>query len=63
VASWGQPLTDSQVGPAGGTVIAYVDGQRSSGAIRDIPLGAHALIQLDVGKDVAPKSFRFPVGD
>src|SRR5439155_14722637 len=59
---WGQQLTDSSVGPASGAVTAYVDGRRYSGALRDIPLHAHSVIQLDVGKDVAPKSFRFPVG-
>jgi hypothetical protein len=59
---WGQPLSTSQVGPAHGTVIAYVDGHRFTGNPRDITLGAHTVIQLDVGKDVAPQPFTFPQG-
>ena len=59
---WAQPLSNTQVGPATGTVVAYVDGTRYSGAIRDIPLNAHTLVQLDVNGDVAPQPFTFPVG-
>lgn len=59
---WQQPLSATQVGPATGTVIAYVNGQRYTGDIRSIPLNVHALIQLDVGTDVAPKPFTFPAG-
>ncbi len=60
---WGIPLDSSHVGPASGTVIAYVNGQRYSGDVRAIPLNAHDLIQLDVNKDVAPASFTFSAGD
>ncbi|TMC50197.1 MAG: hypothetical protein E6J14_04920 [Chloroflexi bacterium] len=59
---WRQPLGPAQVGPAHGAVIAYVDGKRFTGDPRDIPLGAHTLVQLDVGKDVAPTPFDFPGG-
>jgi hypothetical protein len=59
---WQQPLTSDQVGPARGTVIAYVDGKRFTGNPRDIPLGAHTLVQLDVGAEVAPVPFDFPGG-
>jgi hypothetical protein len=59
---WGIPLDSSHVGPATGTVIAYVNGQRYSGDLRAIPLNAHDLIQLDVNKDVAPTPFTFPAG-
>ena len=59
---WRQPLGSAQVGPAHGTVIAYVDGKRFTGDPRDIPLGAHTLVQLDVGADVAPAPFDFPGG-
>jgi hypothetical protein len=44
-------------------VIAYLNGQRCTGDLRAIPLDAHNLIQLDVGGDVAPAPFTFPVGD
>lgn len=59
---WGQPLSPTQVGPATGAVIAYVDGQRYSGNPRDIALGNHTNVQLDVGTDVAPQTFTFPAG-
>lgn len=59
---WGQPLGPQQVGPAQGTVIAYVDGKRVTGDPRRIALGAHTLIQLDVGQDVAPQPFTFAQG-
>lgn len=61
-AVWGQPLSVSQVGPAHGTVIAYVDGQRVSTDPRSIPLTAHAVIQLDVNGDTAPQPYTFPAG-
>jgi hypothetical protein len=59
---WGQPLGVTEVGPATGSVTAYVGGQPYTGAVRDIPLTPHAVIQLDVGTQVAPKAFQFPVG-
>ena len=59
---WGQPLSPTQVGPATGTVTAYLNGQRYSGNPRDMPLDAHNLVQLDVGTDVAPQGFSFPAG-
>ena len=59
---WAQPLSSTQVGPATGTVIAYVNGQQYSGNIRDIPLNAHTLVQLDVNGNVAPQPFTFPSG-
>lgn len=59
---WGQPLSTSQVGPAQGTVTAYVNGQPFTGDPRGIPLAAHELVQLDVGSDLAPQPFTFPEG-
>ncbi|MGH8995698.1 MAG: hypothetical protein ACRDYB_06665 [Acidimicrobiales bacterium] len=46
---WQQPLGPHQVGPARGTVVAYVNGKRFIGNPRAIPLLAHAVVQLDVG--------------
>ncbi len=57
---WQQPLTASSVGSANGQLFIYVNGQKFAGDPRTIPLTAHALIQLDVGTDVAPKAFTFP---
>lgn len=59
---WGQPLTASSVAGSSGTVIAYVDGQRYGGDPRQIPLQPHAVIQLDVGTDVAPRPYTFAGG-
>jgi len=54
-AIWRQPLTTTQVGPAHGTVTAYVNGVRYSGDLAAIPLRSHEDIQLDVGTVVAPQ--------
>ncbi len=59
---WHQPLSPTQVGPATGTVTAYRNGQRFDGNPRDITLGAHVVIQLNVGKDVPPKPYTFASG-
>ena len=60
---WGQPLGSHRVGPAAGPVTAFVDGRRYPGNPRDVPLVAHAQIQLDVGRPlVAPQSIAFPPG-
>lgn len=60
---WRQPLSSSQVGPAHGTVTAYVGGKVFQGDPRSIPLTAHAVIQLDVGKPlVPPRPVTFPPG-
>src|SRR6266542_4253622 len=58
-AIWQQPLSGSQVGPAQGAVIAYLNGARVTTNPSDIPLTSHALIQLDVGADVPPYPFDF----
>lgn len=53
---WRQPLSARQVGPATGTVTAYVDGKPYTGDPAQIPLKSHEDIQLDVGTPaVAPK--------
>ncbi|HEX3840342.1 MAG TPA: hypothetical protein VHU85_06100 [Acidimicrobiales bacterium] len=60
---WGVPLTPGQVGPATGSVIAFYNGQHWTGDPRDIPLNAHAQIQLDVGTPLtALESIGFPRG-
>jgi hypothetical protein len=46
---WGQPLGPNQVGPAHGKVTAIYNGQAYVGDPRNIPLNAHAQIQLEVG--------------
>jgi len=61
-AEWNQPLSETQVGPATGSVIAYVNGQKYTGDPSQIELVPHAVIQLDVGQDVAPQPFTFPTG-
>jgi hypothetical protein len=59
---WHQPLSPTQVGPATGKVTAYRNGQLFTGNPRNIVLGAHIVIQLDVGKVVPPKSYTFAGG-
>ena len=51
-AIWGQPLGKKQVGPATGTVTAYVNGVRYTGDPGDIVLTEHSDIQLDVGTPI-----------
>jgi hypothetical protein len=60
---WGQPLGPGRVGPATGKVTAIYNGQVYHGDPRDIPLTAHAQIQLQVGTPlVAPESISWPGG-
>jgi hypothetical protein len=60
---WGQPLSASRVGPARGHVVAIYNGQVFQGDPRNIPLTAHAQIQLEVGTPlVAPEKITFPAG-
>jgi hypothetical protein len=59
---WGRPLSATQVGRVTGHVTAFVNGKRFAGDPRSIKLTPHAVIQLDVGKVVAPQPFTFPAG-
>jgi len=60
---WGQPLVPAQVGPATGRVVALYNGHVYQGNPRDIPLTAHAQIQLDIGTPlIAPQPVTFPAG-
>ena len=60
---WGQPLSRRRVGPARGPVTALFDGKLFTGDPRQIPLLAHAQIQLEVGKPlIAPDRITFPPG-
>jgi hypothetical protein len=60
---WGQPLGTGRVGPATGPVVALYNGQVYQGNPRNIPLTAHAQIQLEVGTPlVGPEQITFPSG-
>jgi hypothetical protein len=60
---WGQPLGTDRAGPATGHVVALYNGQVYQGDPRNIPLTAHAQIQLMVGTPlVAPEQITFPSG-
>ena len=62
-AIWGQPLGSNQVGPSNGKVTAFFNGKVYLGNLRNIPLGNHVQIQLDVGRPlVGPESIDFPSG-
>ncbi len=53
-AEWRQPLSATQVGPAKGAVRAFFNGKPWTQDPAAIPLGAHYVIQLDVGRPVVP---------
>ena len=59
---WGQPLSSTQVGPATGTVTTFVDGE----ALHRRPARHSARrarnVQLDVGKVVPFKSYKYGEG-
>jgi hypothetical protein len=59
---WHQTLSATQVGPAKGTVTAFVGGKKYTGDPKNIPLGAHSEIQLDVGTVVPFANYTFPQG-
>jgi hypothetical protein len=59
---WGEPLTSTDVAGLHGTVTAYVNGMRWNGDLRSIPLAAHQLITLEIGKQVPPPNYTFPPG-
>jgi hypothetical protein len=61
-AEWGQPLSATQVGPAMGTVSAFVNGQPYMGDPRTIPLGNHTQIQLNVGTPAVTPVYLFKWG-
>lgn len=57
---WGQPLSSNQAGPQRGSVTAFVNGFRYNGNPRNIVLGDHTLVQLDIGgPTVPPQPFEF----
>ena len=62
-AIWQELLSPTQVGRAQGTVIMYVDGERSTTSPAELTLASHQLIQLNVGRDVPPQPFEFAPGD
>jgi hypothetical protein len=60
---WGQPLGPDRIGPATGHVTALYNGKVYQGNPRDIPLSAHAQIQLESGTPlIAPQAVTFPGG-
>jgi hypothetical protein len=60
---WGQPLGPDQVGPANGHVTVIYNGKVFQGNPRNVPLTAHAQIQLEVGTPlVGPESITWPSG-
>jgi hypothetical protein len=60
---WGQPLGPDRVGPETGHVVALYNGQVYLGNPRDIPLTAHAQIQLMVDTPlITPQKISWPSG-
>jgi hypothetical protein len=59
---WGQPLSANQVGPAKGKLTTYVGGRVYRGNPRNIRLGSHVDIQIDVGRPaVSPRTVNWAV--
>jgi hypothetical protein len=57
---WHQPLSRNQVGPVKGKVTAFYNGQVYKDSPRNLPLGSHTQIQLDVGTPlIAPEKVSF----
>jgi hypothetical protein len=57
---WGQPLSATRVGQAKGKVIVLVNGRVFTGNPRDVPLGSHENLQLDVGTPlIAPETINW----
>jgi hypothetical protein len=59
---WGQRLSGRQVGSATGPVTAIYNGRAYEGSPRDIPLAAHAQIQLEVGRPLVSPVNHLPHG-
>jgi hypothetical protein len=60
---WGQPLSPDQAGTAQGHVTVIYNGKLYQGNPRDVPLNAHAQIQVEVGTPlVAQQPITWPSG-
>lgn len=57
---WEQPLGPTQVGPAKGKVTVLVNGKVFTGNPRNVPLGSHENLQVEVGTPlVAPETINW----
>jgi hypothetical protein len=60
---WGQPLGRDRLGPFRGAVTAFYNGRPYLGDPRNIPIGYHSEVQLDIGTPVtAPEHIAFRGG-
>lgn len=61
---WGQPLTRDDVAGLKGPVIAYVNGMKYDGDLRQIPLRSHQRVVLEIGTPtVPPPNYLLPIDD
>jgi hypothetical protein len=59
---WNQPLSAGQVGPAKGAVTVIVNGKVWTGSPRNVPLGSHENLQVEVGAPlVAPETINWSI--
>jgi hypothetical protein len=59
---WNQPLSAGQVGSAKGTVAVIVNGKVWKGSPRNVPLGSHENLQVEVGTPlVAPETINWSI--
>ncbi len=62
-AVWGQPLSRGRVLSFRGRVAVFVGSRRVANDPRQIPLGAHSVITLEIGRYVRPHAnYVFPPG-
>jgi hypothetical protein len=60
---WHQPLSPTQVGPATGQVVSFVNNHPAGADPRAIPLAAHDVIQLNIDTPEPFHGYSFPNGD
>jgi hypothetical protein len=59
---WNQPLSAGQVGSAKGAVTVIVNGKVWTGSPRNVPLGSHENLQVEVGAPlVAPETINWSI--
>lgn len=60
---WGKPLAADKVADLQGTLHAFVNGTAWTGDLRSIPLAAHNVIVIEVGKEVPPPPYTFAASE
>lgn len=59
---WGEQLSPNRIGPYTGKIWVFRNGTLFTGDPRNVTLGAHTVIQIDLGIEVPYQSYTFPAG-